>query len=102
MRISDWSSDECSSDLNELDRGEHDVQGHGDLGRVLLDEVGHVAERIAQVTHELVPLLGEHRGEYIPGFHDQVEGALAERLEALHQALNEQIGRASCRERVCK
>src|SRR3546814_6493233 len=74
MRISDWSSDVCSSDL------------------LLAEEV---------VDPEDL-LLGEHRVEV----GVEPPGALqvgAERL--LHhdaRSIDEQIGRASCRERVCQ
>src|SRR3546814_9660042 len=69
MRISDWSSDVCSSDLRFLER-----------------------------RHQL----GTHLGR------PTVEGGLrrrAERLEFFGRRLvdlHAQIGRASCRERVCQ
>src|SRR3546814_16548604 len=38
MRISDWSSDVCSSDL--VDRHRLDVDRHGDMGRLAIGERG--------------------------------------------------------------
>src|SRR3546814_5028147 len=71
MRISDWSSDVCSSDLD---------------GRALMAAIAvgyEVAIRIARNMHPA----SRHRG-----FHNSsVAGPLAA-----------EIGRASCRERVCQ
>src|SRR3546814_5946733 len=74
MRISDWSSDVCSSDLLGLDGlavGRHQHRGHqAERAETLGDGVGlHVA---------VVVLAGPHEGT------------------------RPQIGRASCRERVCQ
>src|SRR3546814_3624690 len=73
MRISDWSSDVCSSDLEER-------------------LVGRAGGRLASVV-----------GGDVAGLRVvmQQEGATAEAGGLrLHQA--QQIGRASCRERVCQ
>src|SRR3546814_9955950 len=79
MRISDWSSDVCSSDLG---------------GRL----AGHLG--------------AHHRPERMAGAHRQDPGSrglsAAVRLPALARCLapqvpdTEEIGRASCRERVCQ
>src|SRR3546814_9007062 len=74
MRISDWSSDVCSSDLTEP---------AFDLGNVLLANVErqrHVARAEFAAAEQAQQLHVEQRG-------------LVLRLE---------IGRASCRERVCQ
>src|SRR3546814_10092763 len=68
MRISDWSSDVCSSDLA--------------LGR------GRVAPMIIDTSALIAVLTGEEGSEAL------VEAIVAERGGI-------QIGRASCRERVC-
>src|SRR3546814_9670618 len=83
MRISDWSSDVCSSDL--LPR----------LDIALLDQVvEHAAQRLLgdgeqaqQVLHRQVGLA-----------RDEIERAVMRPA----QPLRGQIGRASCRERVCQ
>src|SRR3546814_9837886 len=96
MRISDWSSDVCSSDLRERERpgerlgrarklavaAEHAVageQGHGGgAGR-------EAALHRQRFPHWIAFVLGE------------AEGVLARRAEG-----GAEIGRASCRERVCQ
>src|SRR3546814_2510632 len=77
MRISDWSSDVCSSDL--------DARG----GRGAVFEQ-HVADSIAEVDvgHQL--LERQRRRQHL----------VAERAKIGPAALK--IGRASCRERVCQ
>src|SRR3546814_15626862 len=100
MRISDWSSDVCSSDL---------VGGEDD-GRALFGQTAHHPLQLALVERvEAGERLVEH---HQPGLVDQ----RAENLHLLRHALGEladlavcgiaeavlQIGRASCRERVCQ
>src|SRR3546814_2946263 len=71
MRISDWSSDVCSSDLRIEPR-----VAHADQRNVEADE---------------------------PGLeHLQHLRAQASRLQPCAVGLEPQIGRASCRERVCQ
>src|SRR3546814_8718648 len=74
MRISDWSSDVCSSDLDRPAERK-------------------VAEALAGVGVELHKEVGE-----IPGGHFRV---MPDRLLLCHRGA-EEIGRASCRERVCQ
>src|SRR3546814_12543261 len=97
MRISDWSSDVCSSDLLL----------HA-LAHIELNAIDLAADIVARFTAEALPR----------GFYDDwltvadEEGKhyllLAERLAALGFAYGDlpahagQIGRASCRERVCQ
>src|SRR3546814_19402476 len=76
MRISDWSSDVCSSDLHDILRARHHrLRGELDrlLRRTALAVDRHRGDRVGE-------LRGEHR-----------VAADVHRL---------QIGRASCRERV--
>src|SRR3546814_17090336 len=75
MRISDWSSDVCSSDLaRRLENFAGDEFGHG-----------AVVERLSGPRFLIVPA---------------VPLSLAA-LRAQERALHVEIGRASCRERVC-
>src|SRR3546814_9620668 len=76
MRISDWSSDVCSSDL--LDRERRD--------RV---------ERGARLVHE------DHVGGDRDGAGD-AEALLLAAGESGARLVEAEIGRASCRERVCQ
>src|SRR3546814_2104117 len=83
MRISDWSSDVCSSDLLT---GREDADHH--MAAVRRPEV--VAERAEDVVAVTGPLVAVHLG-----FREvaQVSGGRQRHV---------QIGRASCRERVCQ
>src|SRR3546814_1855483 len=81
MRISDWSSDVCSSDLGRLaylaDPGAFDADS------LVGDQLAEVADGDMVDVRRLVPGDGQqarHR----------------------HPAVPQQIGRASCRERVCQ
>src|SRR3546814_5763491 len=85
MRISDWSSDVCSSDL--LDQ------------LVVLDEVQGLLQRVLDRRAELdrvVLARGAHVGQRL-GL-DDVDGEVV----VLRVDADQQIGRASCRERVCQ
>src|SRR3546814_12112707 len=96
MRISDWSSDVCSSDLQRTvtDRG--------------LD-VAVVAggERLLEIDKHHDPELGGDAGERDEPDRARDRLVIAEQIEQ-PQAAGEregqacQIGRASCRERVCQ
>src|SRR3546814_2178775 len=74
MRISDWSSDVCSSDLQ--------------VGELPVVEPAHLHERAALGL--VLAVVGFHRGgrRGLPG--------------GVVDAAVEQIGRASCRGRVCQ
>src|SRR3546814_18658954 len=109
MRISDWSSDVCSSDL--LDHLAHDgeawlqlrdlagelrIGGVGDL-----EEIVGIGDRLRctlQVAGEFVDQLG-----VVAAAPLQAAQVLAGGLEVVVTAVAEaEIGRASCRERVCQ
>src|SRR3546814_20134747 len=77
MRISDWSSDVCSSELLARAIGKK----VDDLGIAL--DVDHQPHRLANAASA---------GQFVGG----------ERLEAAVVGRQQQIGRASCRERVCQ
>src|SRR3546814_4715765 len=85
MRISDWSSDVCSSDL--LAGGAELLQG-GQQGVAVADGAGG-AERL---RHHAVHMGG--------GLGDQPAGAAGE--PGRGGGFGGEIGRASCRERVCQ
>src|SRR3546814_14318669 len=103
MRISDWSSDVCSSDLPQrigdatiLARGmEHRIvedSAHRIL--VAVEPAEHIADlvRRAQMDGDMI-LAGEQARHVL---HRDARVARPGRLEALP------IGRAACRERVCQ
>src|SRR3546814_10509051 len=110
MRISDWSSDVCSSDLLGRQVGEPHIlerlaplgagarrdRGLGELDIALSIAAPDEAERVAAVAldHGRLRLLFEF------GADSEIEvDAATERQEA---DIVGQIGRASCRERVCQ
>src|SRR3546814_6769837 len=81
MRISDWSSDVCSSDLLALRRREGRVRGEGILhfGGTPFEDRGQVAVPVVEVPQRF----GKQR-------------------VGLVRCQREEIGRASCRERGCQ
>src|SRR3546814_14970879 len=108
MRISDWSSDVCSSDLDlRLAGGGHSHASGFALFR------GHVGE--AAFPSRLFP--GRGRWWVCQTFEDEILSCLrlvlrtfrtatgascAGRYHEVLLVLKEEIGRASCRERVCQ
>src|SRR3546814_1660704 len=84
MRISDWSSDVCSSDLGETVGG-----------AVILRSGKNARETLAAVHAKLEELKSSlPEGVEIVTTYD--------RSELIDRAVENQIGRASCRERVCQ
>src|SRR3546814_1286432 len=87
MRISDWSSDVCSSDLHLVGR---DAFG----GVAVVYRVDH-AEQVPRAR--VIAKFGEgHRCPY------RGVGVLASVLAHAGHVAADEIGRASCRERVCQ
>src|SRR3546814_3283387 len=74
MRISDWSSDVCSSDLHAEERGQFETQ------RARM----HVLEKDLEALRS--------QSIQLQAAHDQLQTSHA----------TTEIGRASCRERVCQ
>src|SRR3546814_8214829 len=98
MRISDWSSDVCSSDLLAARQFTvlADLEG-ADVARPLVVVRGAGVGDVEQ-------LLVGREGEAI-GLHEVVGGdgePAALGIEAVDVTGADQIGRASCRESVCK
>src|SRR3546814_14240618 len=87
MRISDWSSDVCSSDLTLLgSRSQGSQVDYGSLTAILIDG-GLIYVRPFYVTSQQAPVPGLER--VIVYFEGQV---------VIRETLQEEIGRASCRE----
>src|SRR3546814_7257682 len=91
MRISDWSSDVCSSDLKPAQR----MEGAADLA--LQQRVDERQRLIGVVQHIAHPPPGGRGRDCLIGlrtrFQQGIVDAPVERPE---------IGRASCRERACQ
>src|SRR3546814_7602639 len=96
MRISDWSSDVCSSDLNDLEERARARRG-----------VGRQGSDVEALAHFLAGLeIGNAFGRDIDriagaGIAPRAGFALA-RGEGAKAAQFHEIGRASCRESVCQ
>src|SRR3546814_20150500 len=103
MRISDWSSDVCSSDLHDRIYFLRSVQKvayrvddrHFDPGRVRRLAQHGGGERAFRHGLAVSP---QHGGALAPA----KAKAQAEIARGLRGAGQHQIGRASCRERVCQ
>src|SRR3546814_9211284 len=85
MRISDWSSDVCSSDLADEDEGADRHQQRGDAARDRVD------------PREVAPLVGQRQEIIVAVVDDRGSGDVGPGGQRRRQ-----IGRASCRERVCQ
>src|SRR3546814_9971055 len=97
MRISDWSSDVCSSDLLKKKLGE-DMAGYRILG-ACNPKMAHQALRIEPRVGAMLPcnvILREVDGGVEVSVIDPVAS-----MQAIENA-ELKIGRAPCRERVCQ
>src|SRR3546814_11956694 len=84
MRISDWSSDVCSSDLGHI---------AGVVNPPEAEKYGYwTNERNAQEPEDWCNSADEHAGSWWPAWQDWVAAF----------GHGKEIGRASCRERVCQ
>src|SRR3546814_8507913 len=95
MRISDWSSDVCSSDLIAAAGVEHGrVQRDVRVGRATVA----VINRLECTQVQLQYVVGTQRVAGATDRHDPPRI-----LESAQQCgFHDEIGRASCRERVCQ
>src|SRR3546814_15021719 len=114
MRISDWSSDVCSSDRNDLREVIAALKISGELERI-----GDYAKNVAKRTMVLNQLAPHESARSIPRMAKLVQAIIKDVLDAyanhdpdraiavLHRdeevdEMYPEIGRASCRERLCK
>src|SRR3546814_3454878 len=99
MRISDWSSDVCSSDLMLL-RDQRIAQ------RVVLVIIFDDRARQLGTLLNAQPLDQRSRGDVADHDFDRDDLNLANELlahiETAYEVRRYEIGRASCRERVCQ
>src|SRR3546814_16802409 len=101
MRISDWSSDVCSSDLVDLPNGVlaiRNLPGKAVLRRCDLQFAGQalVGAGLEEVGNTL-----ECRGHFRSGERCQLVSGVEVRDEEVQNSFVIKIGSASCRERVC-
>src|SRR3546814_7114098 len=102
MRISYWSSDVCSSDLMVLapviGLQARKMHMHGAPARLMAVQPMHVVEQQAFLGRD--PLGGAGIGHVAP--LTPLSGRSHGDAAFLGLLLHQQIGRASCRERVCQ
>src|SRR3546814_4543637 len=91
MRISDWSSDVCSSDLSRLLPDAHDS------GRRLPAEARRLRRILRPAFARYLPPRARARRTDLPAVLPMGRRLVRRRLRHL-----DEIGRASCRERVCQ
>src|SRR3546814_8255230 len=95
MRIGDWSSDVCASDLPQRDRG---GQEDGDRGARPSDHRPWVARQPEVDGADL----GVGAGAVLSARPVPATAPLAATPSLCDEAPPQQIGRASCRARVCQ
>src|SRR3546814_10969963 len=105
MRISDWSSDVCSSDLGPQSRSRP-------RERTPMQSQSKILEDMAKVASSALGVAAGMRSEVEARFREQLERLLTQMdlvpreefdaMQAVAVAAREEIGRASCRERVCQ
>src|SRR3546814_4707690 len=95
MRISDWSSDVCSSDLLEAHRIGWGASGRN--GGQLIRGVGHDVEQFSKI-------IGEEGVDELKRMGFEAVDIVRQRIEryAIDCDLTWEIGRASGRERGCQ
>src|SRR3546814_16628848 len=96
MRISDWSSDVCSSDLR--DAHPRMIEGFGEF------DIDGRADRACRQRH-IGGLEHAQRADEIGADGAEIDRAAARRgrdAAAVIERLVEEMGSASCRERVCQ
>src|SRR3546814_3609415 len=99
MRISDWRSDVCSSDLNnELRQMGERIAANASAQRIIRDDLLGIGERAALLEDAVNRLADPEIASTQSLRLDEAELLLVMALERLDL----EIGRASCRERVCQ
>src|SRR3546814_11891658 len=110
MRISDWSSDVCSSDLL-APAGDGDLLAHGRQRLTAARELRYrpvelmVREELREVMSADQPVDGQFllvHGRQVSGLQRRDDAVVSRHLAVVPGARTLEIGRASCRERVCQ
>src|SRR3546814_19058661 len=113
MRISDWSSDVCSSDLPAASRPAGDLQGAlGGQGFTVLRAVLYDARPVESLSPKGTRAISEGSIDAVTLFSPRTAGTLADLIAAAGLAsacgrmaapcLSPANGRAAGRERVCQ
>src|SRR3546814_17343757 len=96
MRISDWSSDVCSSDLELIEKT---IRAEEDSFAITLDKgMKLLEEAIARLSDKTIP------GDVVFKLYDTYGFPfdLTADIASERELTLDEIGRASCRERVCQ
>src|SRR3546814_15592217 len=109
MRISDWSSDVCSSDLVDIAHGLRGLPA-GRFQRMGIIEFPFLVETANAASRTLWDMYPKHFAQEFPdtvkvlGLHAHNAGLIHTREKQVKTMadLKGQIGRASSRERVCQ
>src|SRR3546814_17534935 len=99
MRISDWSSDVCSSDLNTTSLGRQQRACEQDKTMAAL--LGVNVDRTVSMTFVMGAALAAVAGVMVTLYYGVVDFFLGF-LAGLKAFTAAEIGRESCRERVCQ
>src|SRR3546814_17774776 len=92
MRISDWSSDVCSSDLTKSTFKSNSSKGGGGLNELRFEDKAGSEEIFMHAQKDLQTRVQKNASATI-GANKQL---------TVRGNRSDQIGRASCRERVCQ
>src|SRR3546814_15839960 len=99
MRISDWSSDVCSSDL----AGWNDfTDGYAAIERRDLPAAQKSLSAISALHAASQAARDTQTSSYLAILEDDLGGLLAIKQGKLDSGVETKIGSASCRERVCR
>src|SRR3546814_17416341 len=103
MRISDWSSDVCSSDLR-LEAGRREVGAAviAEIGERHDTDVDPVAERLEDAGGGRTDTIAAGLVNHGSGAERPGDGLRQRRQFRVLELRRQEIGRASCRERVCR
>src|SRR3546814_4962370 len=100
MRISDWSSDVCSSDLREAMAKLHPIKGKGSdkMTKEQQNLLIEVANHLGYAPESIAVSLKTRKQVTLRGVIENGQKI----VKCTRKKVTEQIGRASCRDRVCQ
>src|SRR3546814_15865406 len=111
MRISEWSSDVCSSDLADAARPDTETTVPAQApaadasatAPVAADAAAGASDQTADIGIAEVIVTARRKSESLQDVPQTVNAVSNETLQKLNiQKFEDEIGRASCRERVCQ
>src|SRR3546814_2419867 len=106
MRISDWSSDVCSSDLKKVSSERKFFPGYVLVKMEMTNESYHLVKEVPKVTGFLgtankpTPISEREAEQILQQVKEGVERPRSSVIFEVGEEVRVKIGRASCRERV--